>query len=183
MATSFVGCSYAPFYTGDGQFTDNGLMAYSRRFIIDLGPIDLSKTGIYNYTLSGLPNAEFVISVRVVEKSNNTLNTKPDYSALVRVQLEDSQNKTIICEEAPLNSWIRSYGTLNNISELYRRGEGQDVFVPDGNTKGERVASKASGGWGTYFYSDQGEKYKLKVSVLASSINRPASIILVGWSR
>jgi hypothetical protein len=177
-----VACSHAPFYTGNGHFTDNGFMAYSRRFVIDLGPVNLSKMGTYNYILSGLPQAEFVISIRVIEETTNTLNGKPDYPAVVRVHLQNDRNETVIDEQAPLNSWVRSYGTLDNVSELYREGEEREVPIA-GGYRGEKLGVKASGGWGTYFYSDEGEKYKLRVDVLASSMNRPASVVVLGWSR
>jgi hypothetical protein len=72
VAASVLGCSHAPFYTGDGRFTDNGFMAYSRRFVIDLGPVDLSKPGTYNYSLSGLPRAEFFVHIQIAEEDQNT---------------------------------------------------------------------------------------------------------------
>lgn len=183
MMVPVVGCSHAPFYTGDGHFTDNGFMAYSRQFVIDLGPVDLSQTGTYNYILSGLPRAEFVVSIRVVEETKNTFNGTRDYPAVVRITLQNEGEETVVDEKAPLNSWTRSYGTLDNISELYREGERREVPLVGGGYQGEKLGVKASGGWGTYFYSDVGEKYKLRVDVLASSMNRPASIIVVGWSR
>lgn len=176
-----AGCLHSG-YTGDGQFTDNGFMAYSRRFVVDLGPVNLSRIGTYNYSLSGLPRAEFVVSIRVIEETTNTLNGKRDYPAVVRVQMQNDRNETVIDEQAPLNSWVRSYGTLDNISELYRQGEGREVPVA-GGYRGEKLGVKASGGWGTYFYSDEGERYRLRVDVLASSMNRPASVIVDGWSR
>jgi hypothetical protein len=176
------GCSHTG-YNGDGQFTDNGVMAYSRRYVIDLGPVDLSKPGSYRYTLSGLPRAELVVGLRVFEETQNTWNERRDYPAVVRMQLQNAQNQTAILEEAPLNSWVRTYGVLDNISELYRQGEGRDIPLAGGGTKGERVGVKASGGWGTYFYSNEGEKYNLTVEVLASSMKRPARVIVVGWDR
>ena len=175
-------CSHTG-YNGDGQFTDNGVMAYSRRYVIDLGPVDLSKPGTYHYTLSGLPRAEFVVGLHVVEETKNTWNETRDYQAVVRMHLQNEQNQTAILEEAPLNSWVRTYGVLDNTSRLYRRGEGRDIPLPGGGTRGERVDVKASGGWGTYFYSNEDEKYTLTVEVLASSMKKPARVIVVGWGR
>jgi hypothetical protein len=176
------GCSHTG-YNGDGQFIDNGVMAYSRRYVIDLGPVDLSKPNTYSFTLSGLPRAELVVGIRIVEETQNTWNEKRDYPAVVRMQLQNEQNETAILEEGSLNAWVRTYGVLDNISELYRRGEARDIPLPGGGASIERVGVKASGGWGTYFYSDVGEKYKLTVEVLASSMTRRARVMVVGWSR
>lgn len=175
-------CSHTG-YNGDGQFTDNGVMTYWRRYVIDLGPVDLSRPSTYTYTLSGLPRAEFLVAIRVLEETQNKWNETRDYPAVVRMQLKNERKQTAISEEGPLNSWVRTYGVLDNISELYRRGEERDIPLPGGGAKIERVGVKASGGWGTYFYSDVGEKYELTVEVLASSMKRPARVVVAGWSR
>jgi hypothetical protein len=99
------------------------------------------------------------------------------------MQLQNGQNQTAIDESAPLNSWLRSYAVGDKLSELYRRGEGREIPLQDGGTRGERVGVKASGGWGTFFYSEPGETYRLKVEVLESSMSRPARIVVAGWSR
>jgi hypothetical protein len=123
------GCSHTG-YNGDGQFADNGVMTYWRRYVIDLGPVDLSKPNTYSYTLSGLPRAEFAVSIRVFEETQNTWDRKPDYPAVVRMRLLNDQSQTVISEEAPLNSWVRTFGVLDNISELYRWGETRDIPYP-----------------------------------------------------
>jgi hypothetical protein len=170
-------------YSGDGQFTDNGALVYSRRYVIDLGHVDLSKPNTYTYNLSGLPQAVFVVSIRVLEESQNTWDGKRDYPAVVRVRLQNDENQTAILEEGLLNSWVRTYGVLDNISELYRRGESRDIPIAGGGVQVERVGVKAFGGWGTYFDSDVDRKYKLTVEVLTSTMSRPARMVVVGWSR
>jgi hypothetical protein len=61
------GCSHTG-YNGDGQFTDGGVMAYPRRYVIDRGPVDLSKPGKYSFTPSGLLRAQFVVALHVIEE-------------------------------------------------------------------------------------------------------------------
>ena len=180
---SVAGCSHEPFYTGDGKFIDNGFLAYSKRYVIDLGPVDLSRPGTYSYTLGGLPRAEFVVAIRVREQAQNTWGGNPEYPAVVRVHLQNAQKQTAILEEGSLNSWVRSYGAHDNVSELYQRGESRDVRLSNGNTRSERLDVKASGGWGTYFYSDEDDKYTLTIEVLSSSMSRSAQVVLTGWSR
>jgi hypothetical protein len=173
-------------YSGDGQFTDNGWEVYSRRYVIDLGPIDLSTPGTYSFRLSGLPHAEFVVGIRVFEEKKNEWNApRPSYPVSVRMQLRTAEGETVIFEEGSLNSWTRSYGVLDNISDLSRQGEGRAIPLPGGGTRGERVGFKASGGWGTHFDSEVDKTYLLKLEVLSShpSMNRPARLSVLGWDR
>lgn len=181
--TLLTGCFYALRYTGDGQFTDHGIMAYSRRFVIDLGPVDLSYPGTYTYNLSGLPKAELVASIEVSEEDTNTWEKERSYPVVVHMLLQNAQGETVIDENGSLDSWIRSFGTHNNLSELYRSGEEREIVLPRGGTTSERVGLKSSSGWGTYFYSERNEKYRLSLTILESSMKRPARMIVAGWSR
>jgi hypothetical protein len=184
VAAVFTGCSHAPFYTGDGKFTDNGFWAYSGRFVIDLGPIDLSKPRTYEYALGGLPRAEFSVAIRVYEETELEVDTKPEYPAVVRIEMQNDRGETVISQEGPLNSWPRSsWLGHKKFSDLYRLGESREIALANGNTRGERIGVTASGGWGTYFSSDAGEKFKLKVEIVSSSMNKPARVNITGWSR
>jgi hypothetical protein len=184
LLAGLSGCSHTG-YSGDGRFTDNGVMTYSRRYVIDLGPVNLSAPGSYTYKLSGLPRAEFNVSIRVSEGTQNTWNSKPDYPATVRVLMRTAQGETVISEEGPLNSFVRSYGVLDDISELYRRGIERDKPLPGGGARPEPLGVKASGGWGTYFHSDADKTYLLELHVLSSQGwgNRPARLMVNGWDR
>lgn len=179
------GCFHAAFYRGDGHFTNNGFMAYSRQFVIDLGPVDLSIPGKYKYTLAGLPHARFNVGIRVGEAKKNEWDIRPDYPASVRMQLLTPEGETVILEQGSLNSWVRSFGALDNFSELYRTGEAIDIPLAGGGTQGKRFGLKASGGWGTYFDAEINETYLLNFEVLTSepSMRRPARLIVVGWGR
>jgi hypothetical protein len=180
-----LGCSQARYYTGDGTFTDNGFLAYSRRYEIDLGAVNLSTPGTYAYKLSGLPHAEMNVGIRVFEATKNERDVTPDYPATVRIELRTAQGETVISEQGSLNTWTRSYGAGLNYSDLYVQGEGRDIPLSGGNTRGERVGVKASGGWGTYFDSERDKTYLLNLAVLstAPSMVRPARLMVAGWDR
>lgn len=183
--STLSGCSHWG-YTGDGQFTDNGWVAYSRRYEINLGPLDLSAPGAYSYKLSGLPRAQFAVAIRVFEEKLNEWNApRPNYPVSVRMKLRTAEGEVVILEEGSLNSWIRSYGVLDNVSDLYRMGETRDIPLPGGGTRGERLGSKASGGWGTYFDSEVDKTYLLKLEVVSShpSMTRSAQLYVRGWDR
>lgn len=179
------GCFHAVFYSGDGRFADNGILAYSNRYVIDLGPIDLSAPGTYTYQLSGLPRAEFTVGIDVTEDKPNRLFGVVHYAASVRMQMQTSEGETVIQEEGPLDSWTRTFGAGDRISRLYRRGEVKEILLPGGGSRSEPLAVKASGGRGASFNSEFGKTYRLTLEVLASekSVNRPARVALVGWNR
>jgi len=187
LCTSVIvlsGCiSAALFYTGDGKFTDNGFLVYSRRYEIDLGPIDLAVPGVYSYKLSGLPHAELVVGIRVFEERKNEWDVRPEYPAVVRIQMQSEEGETVILEEGSLNSWVRSYGVRDNISELYLQGKGREIPLPGGGTKGQRIGFKASGGWGTHFDSETNKAYYLRVEVVSGSLTRPARVHVDGFDR
>jgi hypothetical protein len=178
-----TGCFASLFYTGDGKFKDNGILAYSRRYVVDLGPVDLSSPHTYSYRLSGLPHAEFAVIIRAFEPKKNEWDVRPPHPAVVRLQLNTESGDTVILEQGGLDSWVRGYGVLDNISELYVRGESRDIPLPGGGTRGERLGLKASGGWGTYFDSEPSRKYVLKLEVLSSEHDTPAHLVLLGWDR
>jgi len=164
------------------RLTDNGLLVYSKRYVIDLGSVDLAKQGTYEYKLSGMPNATFNVSIRIFEGTRNSWGVRPEYPATVRMQMRNAAGESVIDEAGSLNSWVRSYGVLDDISDLYRMGEGRDIPLPGGGTKGERLGLKASGGWGTYFDSNCDETYTLRLEVLPSEHwTRPARVVAVGW--
>lgn len=148
------GCFHGWFYSGDGQFTDNGVLAYSRRYVIDLGAVDLSTPGTYSYRLSGLPRAELNVALQVVEEKQNQWDVRPNYPATVRMQLRTTHDEEVIFEQSSLDSWVRGFGVHNNISELYLRGQTRDIPLPGGGARPEPLGVKASGGWGTYFDSE-----------------------------
>ena len=171
-------------YSGDGQFTDNGFMAYSRRYVIDLGPVDLSKPGAYKYKLAGMPRAEFNVSIRVFEGKRNQWDVQPEYPVSVRVQMQTVNGESVIFEEGSLNSWVRSFGVLDDVSDLYRRGESREIPLARGGSTYEPLGVKASGGWGTYFKSETNRTYILQLEVLSSeNWDRPARVLVEGWDR
>lgn len=181
-----VACSHAAFYAGDGRFLDRGWMAYSGRYTIDLGPVNLAAPGSYAFRLSGLPRAEMVVAVTVVEgKANGVIDVRPPHPTQVRVELRDCSNQLVILEEGALDSWVHSYALGNTESKLYRSGESKEVAIPGGGYRGQRLGEKASGGWGTYFNAEPGCEYRLKFDVLPSTqyVQRQAHLIVDGWDR
>jgi hypothetical protein len=113
--------------------------------------------------LKGLPRATFGVSLQITEDKQNSWGEKKNYPALVRLKLQNSNGQYLIQEESSLNQWTRSYGTHDNFSRLYIRGDSDSS--------------------GSYFDSEKEDVYELSVEILSSSFNKPTSVLLVGWTR
>lgn len=173
-------------YTGDGRLSDKGVLAYASRYAVDLGAIDSTKSGSYFYRLAKLPSATFTVNIEVNDAEPNLSDkAKSAYGGRVRVLLKNSVGAVVIDEDALLEDWVRSYGLGLSTSSFYRRGESRDITLPDGNTRGEHVGVKASGGWGTYFNSEYEDTYTLRVEIVEPlrPEGRPARVSLKGFDR
>ena len=53
----------APHYSGDGKFTDFGPLAAIDRYLVDLGPVDLSRANKRAFRMRGLPSTELVMAL------------------------------------------------------------------------------------------------------------------------
>jgi hypothetical protein len=63
-------------------------------------------------------------------------------------------------------------------------GESREVSTWWGGTSSKKLGVKASGGWGTYFESEEGRTYRLRLEVLSSdNWKRVARVVVVGWDR
>jgi len=178
---ALAGCYQVASYKGDGKLVDYGWQNYSQRYVLDLGPIDLSSAGSYSYELSNLPHAEFTIGIAIVEAQPNELNgPRPDHSGYVRVELKAEDGQTIVLEDGPLQNWTHSYALRSPHSYLYRRGEQRDIPLPGGGARIELLRNSA-GGWGSYFIAQEHKSYTLTFEVLKPNpAIRPARLSLHG---
>lgn len=173
-------------YLGDGSFEDKGWLAYSNRYTVDLGEIELKKDGSAVFQLAGLPHAEFTVGIDVKGAEDVGLTNQAPIETFLRIELRSSSNEIVILEEGPMSEWVATTSPSRpGWARFYRRGETEDVVYANGNTGSKRLGVKASEGWGTYFKSEKSESYVLKVAVLSSGKLRDVSarVTLVGWDR
>lgn len=173
-------------YTGDGRLSDKGALAYASRYAVDLGAVDATRSGSFSYRLSRLPRATFTVNIEVIDAEPNILDKpKSAYGGRVRVLLKNSAGEIVIDEDAPLQDWVRTYGLGLSTSSFYRRGEARDISLPNGNTRGEQIGVKASGGWGTYFNSEYADSYNLKIEIVEPlrPEGMPTRVTLMGFDR
>lgn len=168
-------------YTGDGTFVDHGAMTARERYVLDLGPVELTQLSQYRYRLVGLPDEEMVVGIEVIEAEPN-IDTRPNHPARVRLKVEARDGPVVLLEEAPMNSWVWSYGLRDPKSFYYRTGEAREIPVRTGVMTYQRIGQRADAGWGTYFTPRKGATYLLTLDVLASDSapSRPARLKVVG---
>ena len=177
LTVALSACYQESSYIGDGRLIDNGWQLKGGRYAVDLGPIDISRAGEYAYVLRGLPDAELAIGIELVEAVPNR-GHRPNHQADIRLELKESEVKTIVSESGSLESWVWSYGLGDTKSFLYRRGESREIALSGGATKNERIVN-SSGGWGSHFTADDAMSYQLTLQVINSATpQRPARLIL-----
>jgi len=181
VATLTSACVVSDF-RGDGKLVDHGPFAAKDRYVLDLGPVDLSRTGKYTYTMSNLPAVDFVIGLEIVEaEANQFTGNRPAHSGSIRLLLETSNHEIVISEDGPLKSWKRSFVKGNFESFLYRAGEEHWISNNDGTTSPVPDGVRKDGGWGTYFSPRPDTTYRLTLEVLeAQAQPRPARLLVTG---
>lgn len=172
-------------YSGDGQLVDRGWMRYPSRYLLDLGPVDLTQAERTCFSLAGLPRAEFVAGIDIVEGEGLTISgPTPDYAVSAHLKLTTESGETVIDEAAPLSAWTRQTPADAPLGgRLYLRGESAQHPLPDGGSRGERIGTRAHGGWGSYFKPERNVRYRMCFSVVFTELAQPipARLSLVGW--
>jgi hypothetical protein len=171
-------CDRSHGYRGDGTFTDFGPTAAHERYVLDLGPIDLSRPNRQSFKMIGLPPAEFTMGLREVNVSAGC-----DVTALasisVRLDLQVEDGAVVIAEQAPLSEWVSSPDLL------YRRGQDRREAVGGGAVRFVPIGIRASGGWGTYFTPMSSGTYLARFTVLdargASGCESRLVLLGGGW--
>jgi hypothetical protein len=141
-------CCSSPSYRGDGTITRHGFGAD-----VDLGPIDLSKQGHFDYSMEGLSPCEMVVGFRTAQRH---------LDAVVRMTLANDRGETVVAERGPLQSWVWTEPGYF----VYQRGEDRDIPIPgQSSVRVERVGVRADGGWGSYFTPVRTHRYRLAIDV------------------
>ena len=181
VATLASACVVSGF-RGDGKLVDHGPFAAKDRYVLDLGPVDLGRTGKYTYTMTNLPATDFVVGLEIVEvEANRSTQNRPPHPGRIRLLLETSNHEIVISEDGPLKSWIWSFATGNFESFLYRAGEEHWISNKDGTTSPVPDGVRTDGGWGTYFSPRRNIKYQLTLEVLETRAQpRPTRLLVKG---
>ncbi len=158
------GCTQL-FYHGDGTLSQD-LATF--RYVLDLGPFDLSRAGQKTYEISGLPETEFTIGVQVTCIGSCALplwETKP-LDVNVELRLTNEHGETVVAVAKQLSSWTWS-GSGNEPQKAFLYLPGEQRKIPslgDGQITDPLIRFAADGGWGTYFTPRWNGLYRLRVA-------------------
>lgn len=167
LAIMLVGCVR---YSGDGQFSDEGWSIATRRYVLDLGPLDLGAESTVVRRLAGLPpGVRFTVGIFVVEATPASSRKQwPEPTAVVRLTVVRSDGAVIITEQGPLNEWTRAHTVGEKESFLWRSGRVHEVPQGNGVMTYALIDVRPDQGWGSSFTPRAGAEYTLLLAVLSA---------------
>ena len=113
-------CSGTTGYEGDGRFIDRGSSAAIDRYILDLGPVDLTRTSTSKFQVANLPGEEFVAGLQLTPAAGVESLEKASVTATVSLRIVDQQGKVIVNVSGPLRDW--TWSTARNTSAVFAYG-------------------------------------------------------------
>jgi hypothetical protein len=130
-----MGCSASNDYSGDGQMIDHGPFAATDRYVLDLGPIDLTRQGKRSYRLGNLPSENFVCGIEVSAPTSSHVQwDKRQIDASISMDIVGNGGEVLMHIAGPLPDWTWSMDVTGATSAfLYVRGSPGSFFTP---TKG-----------------------------------------------
>jgi hypothetical protein len=116
------GCGCAKFdYAGDGAFTDRGIYASSKRYVLDLGRIDFSVANKKTYVIGDLPNVDTLRLYLYFDKDKypglDEKLYKISTGSRIRILISSVETKSIVYE---YNGVLYEDGKVNG--KYFRRG-------------------------------------------------------------
>jgi hypothetical protein len=116
------GCGCAKFdYAGDGAFTDRGIYASSKRYVLDLGRIDFSVANKKTYVIGDLPNVDTLGLYLYFDKDNypglDEKLYKISTGSRIRILISSFETKSIVFKYSGV---LYEDGKVNG--KYFRRG-------------------------------------------------------------
>jgi hypothetical protein len=158
------GCYRVSHYSGDGQLIDNGPTAATDRYVLNLGPIDLARSGTKTFRLANLPEANFVTGVEIsVASGDRAANATRRANPVISLELSGPEGKVLFTKKSALDAWTWSVPASGLPAFVYGREEPRtyfnaapktaytltlNVLEPDrSETKYTALLMMKSGGW------------------------------------
>jgi len=168
-------------FQGDGRLIDHGPFAAKDRYVLDLGPVDLGRTGKYTYTMTHFPAIDFVVGFEIIEAEPNRGGNRPSHEGRIRLLMETSTHEIVISEDSALSSWTWSFALGNLESFLYWKGKEHWITNKDGTTSPVSDGVRTDEGWGSFFLPRPNITYQLTLEVLeAQAQPRPTRLLMRG---
>lgn len=118
-----LGCNK---YEGDGQLIDHGPLNLSNRYTLGLGDISLGEDNHYNYSISNLPEGQYVFGLLV--NSEYVIREPLPINARLKFVVKDSNHNILISEHALIRNWIWNISVESTRTFVYRR-EGTGTYL------------------------------------------------------
>ena len=131
-----TGCYGGSSYSGDGHLTDNGPLAATDRYVLDLGPIDLTQPGKKHFRIANLPEVNFVVGVEIsVAPQDQVVVEKQLINSVLSLELSESAGETLVAKKAALNTWTWSVPAEGHQAFIYGREKQATYFNARAKTK------------------------------------------------
>lgn len=126
-----VGCYNVSEYSGDGHLIDNGLLAATDRYVLNLGSIDLGQRGTKTFRIASLPETNFVAGIEISVAPEDRANIeKRAVNPTLLLELSESGGKVVFSKKSDLDTWTWSVPTNESRAFIYGRGEPGTYFQP-----------------------------------------------------
>jgi hypothetical protein len=115
-------------YSGDGTFVDNGASAANDRYILDLGPVDLTQRTQRTFRLAGLPKSNFVVGIQIKTADDPALISGRSLTPTVSLSLSESASGLIFSKKSSLREWTWSVPAAGDTAFVYGREDQSTHF-------------------------------------------------------
>jgi hypothetical protein len=162
MIALLAGCSQDIAYIGPGRFINKGWWNPEHHYVVELGALDLTKTGSIIFRFTGLPKAHYVIGLQIPLSADKGGAPDSTLVADVALQLMRKGLGQVLIVTGPLRSLNWSPEPTSATSFVYRHDYYEsyfdanpdesyelrvDINTPDPSIPpGSKVVLK-SGGW------------------------------------
>jgi hypothetical protein len=127
-ATLLLGaCQQSVDYVGDGRLIDHGPAAAENRYVIEAGPVDLSRKGTANFKMTGIPRDYFVIGLQLRGHPARAVDGSVQTPANVSIELIREDFGMVALIAGPLRDWTWS-GPDGGSAFVYQRQASRAYF-------------------------------------------------------
>jgi hypothetical protein len=154
-------CQKSIDYAGDGRLIDHGPAAADNRYVIEAGPVDLSRQGTVSFTMTGIPRDYFVIGLQLSGRPARAADGTVLTPANVSIELIREDFGMVALIAGPLRDWTWS-GPDSGSTFAYQRQASRSYFdafpeahyrlsvtvnIPDPNIHDGSLLVMKTGGW------------------------------------
>jgi hypothetical protein len=135
-------------------------LAQKARFEIDLGLVDIERTGYREYQLPALPDADIAFGFSLSAPDGEKVHHLP--KATVRMTLVNERDEVVFDVSDELSNFTRAESTRATF--LYLRGV-------------QNQSPGLDGGWGTFAHPRKGGRYRMTVETLKSNVTMTKFVV------